>query len=169
MQALPGASEPTQVVICQALGELKDPSAVPAVIKLLDGWRTASQTAAAQALGQIGDRTALAPLCQTLTEKWDPDLRVAAVRALERLVDPAAAPTLITALGQSDDEDDDYAYYPVNRAAPVRAAAAQALGTLGVAEAVDPLINAVHDSSDLVRLAAVRALVLLGAPRSLPL
>ena len=39
---------------------------------------------------------------------------------------------------------------------------------LGVAEAVDPLINAVHDSSDLVRLAAVRALVLLGAPRSLP-
>ena len=33
---------------------------------------------------------------------------------------------------------------------------------------MDPLINAVHDSSDLVRLAAVRALVLLGAPRSLP-
>ena len=55
---------------------------------------------------------------------------MAAVRALERLGDPAAAPTLITALGQSDDEDDDYAYYPVNRAAPVRAAAAQALGTL---------------------------------------
>ena len=51
----------------------------------------------------------------------------------------------------------------------IRAAAAQALGTLGSQDAVDPLVDAVHDPSDRVRLAAVRALApaagaALGAP-----
>ena len=143
-------------------------SAIPALIEMLKGWRTASQTAAAHALGQIGDRSAVDVLCQTLTEKWDPELRVATVRALERLGDTAAVPHLIAAMGQADGEDDDFRHFRGNRAAPGRAAAVQALGTLGAADAVDPLINAVHDSSDLVRLEAVRTLSLLGAPRSLP-
>ena len=157
-----------EVSICHALGELRDPSAVPALIKLLEGWRTASQTAAAQALGQIGDRSAVDALCQTLTEKWDPELRVATVGALERLGDTAAVPSLIAAMSLPNADEVDHYPYLVNRDAPVRAAAARALGTLGAAEAADPLVTAVHDSSDLVRLEAVRTLSLLGAPRSLP-
>ena len=153
--------------MCRALGELQDRGAVPTLIDLLAGWRTASQTAAAQALGQIGDRSAVAALCQTLTEKWNPELRAATVRALEQLGDPAAVPSLIDAMGRPDGGTDHYADR-VNRDAPVRAAAAQALGTLVSLEAVDPLVNAVHDSSDRVRLAAVRALGRLGASRSLP-
>ena len=107
-------------------------------------------------------------LCQTLTEKWDPELRTATVGALERLGDTAAVPSLIAAMSLPNADEVDHYSYLVSRDAPVRAAAAKALGTLGVAEAVDPLVRAVHDSSDLVRLEAVRTLSLLGAPRSLP-
>ena len=119
-------------------------------------------------MGEIGDRSAVAALCQTLVEKRDPDLRTAAVLALERLGDPAAVPGLIAATRPPDGEGDEHYYHGGAREVAVRAAAVQALGTLGSADAVDPLVDAVHDPSDRVRLAAVRALAPLGAPRSLP-
>ena len=138
---------------CRALGQLQDAAAVPALIKLLEGWRTQAQSAAAHALGEIGDRSAVAALCQTLVEKRDPDLRAAAAVALERLGDPAAVPAFIAATRRSDGEGDGHYYYRDPREAVVRAAAVQALGTLVSPDTVDPLVDAVHDPSDRVRLA----------------
>ena len=156
------------MVICRALGLLQDATAVPALIELLDGWRTPAQSAAAQALGEIGDNGAVAALCRTLAEKRDPDLRATAGVALERLGDPAAVPALIAATRRSSGEGGEYYYYDHRPEGAVRVAAVHALGTLGSPDAVDPLVDAVHDPSDRVRLAAVRALAPLGTPRSVP-
>jgi HEAT repeat protein len=50
----------------------------------------------------------------------------------------------------------------------VRQAAAVSLGKLGAAEAIEPLLRAIRDESELVRKGVVNALGMVGDKRALP-
>jgi HEAT repeat protein len=80
-------------------GDLKDARAVPILIPLLKdadvNWIVP------WSLGEIGDRTAVAPLIETLGDR-SPDMRVLSIYALERLKAKEALPRLQLMIG--DDE-----------------------------------------------------------------
>jgi HEAT repeat protein len=104
----------------------------------------------AQILGQIGDRRA-APFLESLLEEPNAYVRAQGVRALGQLADPGQIPNLQQAL-----VDD-----PV---AEVRAEAAWSLGNLRNTTAVTALIEAMQDSSQLVRKGVLSALQYLWTP-----
>jgi len=145
--------------ICKALGAIGDRRAVPALIDALqrsheprrdDQLLWTIRQAAAEALGKIGDRAAVAPLIEAC--HWpEPPLdqrnagasefarfHAAAIRALERLGDPAAVPVLIDTLWREGQK------YPIGE--PLlrdsRRCAAAALGKLGDTSAIEPLLKA---------------------------
>jgi HEAT repeat protein len=116
---------------------------VTALLKALE-WQPHEEVraAAARALGSIGDRQAVMPLAMALHDvEWP--VRKAAADALSRMPDSRAIPYLVGALG-----DDLVA---------VRMAAAYALVGIG-AEAVEPVIAALHDSGSYTRAMAAWAL-----------
>ncbi|MEK9148574.1 MAG: HEAT repeat domain-containing protein, partial [Candidatus Desantisbacteria bacterium] len=91
---------------------------------------------AADALGQIGDKTATKPLIKALGDE-DSYVRGQAACALGQIGDKTATKPLIKALG----DEDGY----------VRGKAAEALGMIGDKEAVQPLIKALGDEDSYVR------------------
>jgi HEAT repeat protein len=101
---------------CGALGELRDPAALPALIKRLDDGIAAVRQAAAIALGTIGHPDGFAPLAEALKD-GPPDLRFQAATSLAE-IDPARAFDLV--LAALDDSD-----------AEVVAAAALSVGAIG--------------------------------------
>ncbi|HQG93438.1 MAG TPA: HEAT repeat domain-containing protein [Acidobacteriota bacterium] len=106
---------------------------------------------AAQALGNLGDISALEPLIKTLGDR-DESVRTAAIAALGALGDGRALPPLVAAL--------------TGTAWRVRQAAAEALGSLGDPRALAPLIQALDDSEPQVRQAVAGALGWLRDPRA---
>lgn len=74
-------------------------------------------------LGYIGDRAAL-PALHAALEDWERPVRLAVVRALERIPDPSSIDPLIKLHGRKDESSD------------VRAAVLQALGAVGHKKAV---------------------------------
>lgn len=80
-------------------GDLKNPRAVPILIPLLNDREV--NWIVPWSLGEIGDRSAVPPLIQTLSDK-SPDMRVLAVYALEKLRAKEALPQLRLLL--ADDE-----------------------------------------------------------------
>ena len=111
-----------------------------------------------EALGDVGDRRAVAPLIATLGDK-NHVLRQQSATALGRLGDPRAFETLLKAMGDVEEE--------------VRAKATDALGKLGDTRAVDPLIAHLETSGSLerrgtpeTRALAVDALGSLGGTRA---
>jgi HEAT repeat protein len=117
---------------------------VPRLIKALGSHKTAVRIAAAEALGHVGDASAVQPLIVAL-KAWD--VREAAVEALAHIGAEALEP-LIAALSEGDRD--------------VRIYAAGALGQIGETRAVEPLISALQDPGMLVRVAAAEALDRLG-------
>ena len=77
------------------LGDLRDPRAIPALVRLLNDPET--RLGIPWALGQIGDSRAIAPLLDVLDQD-DPSMRVLAIYALETLNAKAALPRLRTLL-----------------------------------------------------------------------
>jgi HEAT repeat protein len=104
---------------------------------------------AASALGQLGDRAAVAPLIAMLDNR-NQSLRDAAANSLGRLRDPRAVEPLIAAL---EDENREMA-----------ATAAQALGSIGDERAAAPLLRMYHSASDELRATLVGALANLDTP-----
>ena len=100
---------------------------------------------AAEALGKIGDPRAIEPLIAIMSDP-DPLIRRQAIQALRRINDPIAANTLIKILVDKDEQP------------YVRATAAEALGKLRQASAVDSLISVLQDEQWVVRSRAVQAL-----------
>ncbi len=80
-------------------GYLKDARAVPVLIPLLKDKDINYKVA--WSLGQIGDKSAISPLIETLNDR-NPDMRVAAIYALEQLDAKEALTKMRTLL--SDDE-----------------------------------------------------------------
>ncbi len=107
---------------------------------------------AARRLGAAGTR-ALPGLLETLA---DPDwvIRYRAVEALAWIPDPAVDPVLVCSL--SDDRDH------------VRYMAAKGLGIRRTREALTPLLRALGDENEFVRMCVARSLASLGDPDALP-
>jgi len=165
----------------RALGRIGDARAVePLIAALKDKYFKLRETAA-WALGYIGDARAVEPLIAVLKDKEKGlDLRQAAAWALEQL-------------GWKPDQGEDGAWYWIVRRdwekavalgfpavepliavlkdayedGDVRQAAAGALGKIGDARALEPLIAALKDGSSGVRQAVAEALGKIGDVRAL--
>ena len=144
----------------RALWDIRDPTAVPALIAALEDPHLYVRWAAAGALGAIGDRRAVGPLCLLLSRSaesrsgWEGSGGPA--NALARLKDRRAVGPLIDALQHPHAE--------------TRWGAAHALGQLGDAHAVRPLIDVIKSRSpDAPKGAAIFALGNIGDRRALPI
>lgn len=82
--------------IADALGKLKDPKAVRTLLKLTKSRDNFTALAAVQALGEVGDPSALEPLMEIAeAESTDPFISKNAVQAMGKIGDAKAMPTLI--------------------------------------------------------------------------
>jgi len=103
-----------------------------------------------------GERAAIGLVPELMRASEDEDLgvQVAAVRALAQIADARAVPVLCRWLGEK-------------RLIPeIRQQIARALGEIGSAEAVEPLIQALRDEDESVRAAAAKALGRIGDARA---
>ncbi len=82
----------------RALGTLRSPDAVSALITALDDPADIVREHAAAALGQIGHADGLDPLRQSLGDDHEPAVRAAAAEALGRIADAASIPDLLRAM-----------------------------------------------------------------------
>lgn len=118
--------------------------------EFLTGLRHAQQEVrvqAAEALGEIGDKTSFAPLRARLTD-WSRDVRGAAAVALGKLKDTDSIADITELL---NDEDEI-----------VREKAIVALGLLGQPDVAGPINGKLNDPNGMVRMAAIEALNTLG-------
>lgn len=157
-----------------ALGELRDPAALAALLAALAGpdeegvrWR------AAEGLARLGE-PAVAGLAALAGDR-DPDVRWKAIVALGDIGDPRAAPTLRDRLADPDRFVRGRSVSALARlGAPclplmlealaeadprVRQGAAEVLGQVGDPAAVEGLLEALQDPAESVRRAAAVALL----------
>jgi HEAT repeat protein len=84
-----------------ALGEIRDPEAVPALVAALKSDRDHMRRIAAHALGKIGDIRAVMPLIEVLCDETQPvAVQASAVVSLSKIGDPRAK-RILTHLNQS--------------------------------------------------------------------
>lgn len=122
-----------------------------AVLPLCAALEGSTRHAAARALGRIGDPRAVEPLCQVLRETaWTFDNTAA--QALAEIGDRRAVEPLCLALQDTSMQG--------------REGIAEALGRLGDVQAVEPLCRALQDREWRVAIAAAEALGRLGDPRA---
>ena len=141
----------------QALGELRDSRAIPALTFALGDAEANVRQEAIDSLGRLGDDSAVGTLTRLLENHWDDQARAHAVRALWKFHCRCAVVSLIRALKNDDPE--------------VRRIAALRLGSFDDGRVVKPLIEALYDWDNYrsVALAALLALKDLGDERSIPL
>ena len=147
-----------------ALGLMRRTEAVPTLIAMLEGPRQASNRLdAALALGLVGDRRGTKPVRDAMAETTDPALRILGALALGLIGDDTAVDALTEALARDGglalsgatlvglgriggagvvDAIGKMARTTGHKQAPLRAAAARALGALGDREDV-PALGAV--------------------------
>jgi len=118
--------------------------ALPPLLSALSDKDPRIRAAAAEALGEVGDPSAIEPLGKALTGDDDSDVREAAAEALGELGLPNAVPILRAGLKDPDSD--------------VREAVVDALGDIVGPEAERVLRQALADSDEGVRDAAVAAL-----------
>jgi len=148
---------PPPLEAIKGVGTLGDRRAVPTLLEIVehaatgDGSWEQTGRSAVDALGTIGDPAAVEPL-MTVMESGSPALRGSAAWALGKLGDERAVPLLIDAL------DDPEVHY----------SAAQALGLLRAAEAVDRLCEIAGDKEapTNVRRMVIEALGQIGEPKA---
>ena len=136
------------------LGTLKDAKGFEPLVKLLAANRPTVRAAAVTALGWMGDPRAVDHLLAPMYDR-DPTVRAEAALALGNLKASVAVAQLLVLLRADND-------------ANVRAAAAEGLGRLGDARALDSLVTAHFKDEFTVRIASALALVRLDATRRLP-
>jgi HEAT repeat protein len=133
-----------------ALGKLKDPVTVEALVATLKDVDSDVRRTAATALGEIKDLRAVDPLIAILHD-IDPLVRGCTVASLGKIGDSRAVPPLIPLL---QDED-----------ATVRRDVADWLAYFKDPRAVEPLIAALKDTEPVVQLSVARALGEIKDPR----
>ena len=128
--------------------------AVPEIITAASHRLASVRWAAVTALGEIGDRRAVAPLADLLAHDAESEVRRAAALALGQLGGPEATARLTEAMANSDPD--------------VRWFVANALGEFGGPEATARLIEAMADSDSNVRYRVVLALGEIGDAQATP-
>ena len=127
---------------------------VRGLIRLLNHRNPDIQYEAAEALGEIGDITAVDPLAALLEGKTMSGIRWKAAEALGKIGKPAVEP-LIHALRHPDED--------------VRWKAAITLGEIGSEKVIDPLIQLLSDDDRFVKSRAALALGMIGRSAVEPL
>lgn len=131
------------------LADYKVSNALGLLIRQLNYQDASVRSAAAAALGKLGDKKAVRQLIRLLSSsKEDLTVRSAAATALGELGDGQALEPLIMILKEEQSS--------------LRQVAAIALGKLGHLKAVEPLIRAMRDDDSFVREAAATGLAMLG-------
>jgi len=136
-----GAPSEDRVEALKLLGWIRVYKRTAEIVPLLDDPDEQVSTAAALALGEMGNDAGQELLRDALYDD-DPDIRDRAARALGELGDKAAVPVLIEALGRDD--------------LKVREHAIRLLGRLGDPQATEPLIETLAE--DRTRYLSVLAL-----------
>jgi len=166
---IPRLEDPHTIVVIQALGEIGEARAVSPLLTLLKDRQVRS--AVAEALGKLGDPRAVGPLIECLKDenRWcDGPIAL----ALKRIAAPDTVERLVRALDSRDVNRQRGATValgavgavePLTEAlrkpdAEVRRLAAILLMHLKDPETTDPLIDALQDESEAVRLYAAEAL-----------
>ena len=127
---------------------------IAGLFRLLEHKDPQVQYEAAEALGNLGDETAVGPLINALKRDEFSGVRWKAAEALSKIGNPAVEP-LIATLQYPDDD--------------VRWKAAIALGEIGNPDAIEPLIQLLSDDDRFVRSRAAHALSMIGEPAVPPL
>jgi HEAT repeat protein len=138
--------ERVQMAIIRALAKLGDPRAVESLIAALEDRGRDVQVEAAKALGEIGDKRAVEPLVTALKHE----------HSLQAAGEPASFEPVVAAQMK-------------NRYAPVRVAAARALGKIGDKRGVEALVSVLNDDEHRgARLAAAGSLGAIRDRNSVP-
>jgi HEAT repeat protein len=172
IEALDDLSEEVRPLAAEALGRVGDARAVRPLLGALDGESAGARAAAARALAELGAEGAPDYLMQMAVEDPDEEVRAAALAALKgRWLDRAVLGLVevlssaqekvgwwgkLFGAGRSRQESD--------QAVNDRQRAAEALGELADARAVEALIAALELPDRLVRRAAVVSLGKIGGP-----
>lgn len=138
-------------VTATSLGQIGDPRALQALLMLLRDSKQGVKKAALLALGEIGNESAVDPLVDALRD-LDPDMRRSAADALVK-IGPKSLEPLLKLL----DEREEF----------IRREAIRALGLLGQAEAITPLVNLLR-TREADRSHVAKALMELGWQPSAP-
>ncbi len=167
-----------------ALGLLADPAAIHPLLSTLQDASPEVRAAAALALGSFPAQETVDALANLLFDDPEIEVRLAAIRALGKMKHPAALPYLMAALRDSywwyerESTASDLlaaiqafgslAVEPLiealnDRERTVRLFAAQLLGQIGDARAIEPLGMAIYDLHYAVGRAAAEALAHFGA------
>lgn len=136
-----------------SLKTIKDENLVRLLIQALQDEKWGNRRRrAANALGEVGDKTAVKSLVQTLND-LDVMLRKATAGALIKIGDADSVEALIKSLQDTD--------------RGVRMLSASALGKIGDSRAVEPLMHALSDKEEDVRWYSAIALGEIGDSRSI--
>jgi HEAT repeat protein len=123
-----------RIAAVRALGESRDPKAIPFLVGTLHDPRTEVARAAAFALRHFDDPQVIHALTKAATNKKIAEgIREAAVMSLGNIGNPNAVDTLIQIL---EDRSED---------GSLRTEAARALGRIGDPKAIEPLIRTLHN------------------------
>jgi HEAT repeat protein len=142
-----------------ALINLGEPTVEPLIKALSHNQTNCIRKTAAELLGKLGDKRAVAPLVEALRDTQE--VRITAFNALVMLKDVGAVDFLIKTLSDT--------YYCQSSSCSTAKNALTALGKLGDPRAVDSLIKALEYQFDDVRKTAAEALIMLGGSAIPPL
>jgi HEAT repeat protein len=134
--------------------KLKGRGDITGLARLLEHKDPLVQYEAAEALGDLRDEKAVAPLITALKRDEFSGVRWKAAEALSKMGNPAVEPLIATL--KHPDED-------------VRWKAAIALGEIGNPNAIEPLIHLLSDDDRFVRSRAAHALSMIGEQAVFPL
>jgi len=157
-----------------ALGESRNPLAVPDLLGALGDDDRETRLAILRAIGKIADPRALPRLLYILRHHPDSQMREAAAESLGQMDDARVIPGLIAALADKNETvhhtarralvergDQALARLAADLQHPnwkVRQVAAQTLGEVGGITSLNALLSAIDDSDVDVRIATIRAL-----------
>ena len=143
---LPSLSPDAQVLVLGVLGTRGDSAAAKAVTAATKSQDEEVRAAALEALGGVGDASAVSVLAQAAATAGDSEKKVARA-SLERLRGDNVDSVLIKSINSGDAE--------------VRAEIIRAVAARGVTQAVGELLKAARDDNETVRREAIHALGVL--------